>query len=77
MSKKNFYNIMSSYVEGHVKKNSSQNFVSSVGFQASKIWVFFGKKFLELVWKSFSGRNSSLEHPVFLFCNSLPYGLKE
>ena len=29
--------ILSSYVKGHVKKNSSLNFMSLVGFQASKI----------------------------------------
>ena len=37
----NFYIKMSSYVEGHVQKNSSLNFMSLVGFQASKIWMFF------------------------------------
>ena len=38
---------------------------------------FFGKFTAELVWKSFSGRNNSLEPPDFLFSNSLPYGLEE
>ena len=38
--------------------------MSLVGFQASKIWMFFGKFTAELVWKSFSGRNNSLEFPV-------------
>ena len=35
-----FYLIMSSYVEEHVKKNSSLNFMSLVGFQASKTCIF-------------------------------------
>ena len=61
----------------YVQKISIANFMSSFGFQASKIWMFFGKIFAELVWKSFSGRNSSLEPPVFWFSNSLPYGLEE
>ena len=38
---------------------------------------FFGKIFVELFWKSFSGRYSSLEPFVFLIFNSLPYVLKE
>ena len=46
------------------EKKSSLNFMSSVGFWASKIWMFFGKNFVELVWKLFSGRNNSLE-PLF------------
>ena len=73
----NSYIILSSYVEGHVQKNSTLNFMSLVGFQASKIWTFFfGKFFMELFWKSFSGRNSSLEFPgVFLFSSSFPYDL--
>ena len=33
----NFYIVLSSYVEGHVEKNSGLNFLSSVGFQAPKI----------------------------------------
>ena len=36
-----------------------------VGFQASNIWIFFGKFTKEQVLKSFSGRNKSLEPPVF------------
>ena len=39
----NFYVTLSSYVEEHVKKSSSLNLMSSVGFQASKIWMFFWK----------------------------------
>ena len=38
-----FYIILSSYLEGHVQKNSSLNFMSLVGFQASKMWMFFWK----------------------------------
>ena len=72
----NFYFILSSYVEGHVRKNLSLNFMSSVCFQASKIWMFFiGKFAAEQVLKSFSGRNYSLKTPVLGFCNSLSFGL--
>ena len=39
----NFVTIFSSCVEGHVKKNSIMNFMSSVGFQASKNWIFIWK----------------------------------
>ena len=59
------------------KKNSSLNFMSSVGFQASKIWIFFGKFTVELVSKSFSGRNNSLDPSVFWFSNIRLYGLEE
>ena len=34
-----FYIVLSSYVKELVKKNSSVNFM--VGFQASKIWLFY------------------------------------
>ena len=51
--------------------------MSSVGFQASKIWMFFGKFAVELVWKSFSGKNNSLEPPVVLVFNSRLYDLEE
>ena len=37
-----FASIILSYVKGHLK-NSSLNFMSSVGLQASKIWMFFWK----------------------------------
>ena len=50
-----------------MKKNSSLKLISSVGFQASKTWMFFGKFNVELVWKSFSNRKYSQEPPVFLF----------
>ena len=39
--------------------------------------VFSGKFTVELVWKSFSGRNNSLELPIFGFSNSLPHGHEE
>ena len=62
-----FYIILSSYVESHVKKNSSVNFMSSVGFRPPKSECFFGKFTAEQVFKSFSGRNNSLQPPVFGF----------
>ena len=71
---------MGSYVEGHVQKNPSLIFMSSVDFQVSKICGgFFGKIFVEQFWKSFTGRNSSLEPRSFFFktSNSLPYNLEE
>ena len=37
----------------------------------------FEKFTVELVLKSLSGRNKSLEAPVFGFSNSLPYDLEE
>ena len=64
------------YVEGHVKKKPSPNFMSSVGFQAPKIWMFFGKFTGDQVLKSFSGRNNFLK-PAFGFCDSFPFGLEE
>ena len=46
---------MSLYVEVYVKKNSRLNLMSSVGFQASKIWMFFRKKIygasLEIIFR--------------------------
>ena len=68
---------MGSYVEGHVKKSSSLNFMSSVDFLASKICIFFGKFTAEQVMKSFLGRNNSLKPLVFGLCDSLPFGLEE
>ena len=50
--------------------------MSLVGFQASKIWMFFEKKIVELVWISFPGRNNPLAL-FFLLSNSLSYGLEE
>ena len=70
---KNFYIILSLYVEWYVKKNSSLNFMSLVGFQAS----YIGKFTVEQVLKSFSGRINSLEPLVFGFSNSVPYVLEE
>ena len=40
-----FYIILSSYVEGYMKKNSSLSFMSLVGLKASKIWKIFGKSY--------------------------------
>ena len=63
--------MLSSYVEGCVKKNSRLNFIPLIGFQASKTWFFLQ------VLKSFSGRNNCLKPPVLGFCDSLPFGLEE
>ena len=43
--------------------------MSSVGFQASKIWMCFGKFTAEQVLKWFSGINNSIK-PAFEFCES-------
>ena len=45
--------------------------MSLVCFQVFKIWTFFGKFTVELALKLFSGRNNSIEAPVFGFSNSL------
>ena len=73
----NFYVIMRSDVEGCVKKNPSLNFLSLVGFQASKICMFFRKFTAEQVLKSFLRINNSLKPPLFGFCDSLPIILEE
>ena len=74
----NFYIILSSYVEEHVKKKN-QVWISCLRLvsRPPKSGCFFGKIFVKLVWQSFLGRNNFLEPPVFLFSNSLPYGLEE
>ena len=72
----NIYIMVTSYVEEHVKKSSSLNFMSSVGFQAFKMF-FFRKFTVEQVLKSFPGRTNFLKHPVFGICDSLPFGLEE
>ena len=59
----NCYIILSSYVERHLQKNSSLNFMPLVGFQASKIWIFFWK----IYCGAFSGRNNSLMPTFFDF----------
>ena len=64
-------------LSSHVKKTSSPNLMASVGFQVSKIWMFFGKFAAKQVLKLFLGRNSSLKFPVVEFCDSLPFGLEE
>ena len=46
-------------------------------FRSPKSEYFLEKFIVELVWKSFSGRNNSLEPPVFWFCSSRFYGLEE
>ena len=46
------------------------NFMSSVVFQASKTYIFFGNLTAELVWKSFSGRNNSLQPPTIFWFSS-------
>ena len=52
--------------------------MSVVGFQTSKIWMFFfGKLTVEQVLNFFPGRKNSLELPVFGFCDSFPYDLEE
>ena len=53
--------------EEHLQKNSSLHFMSPVSFQASKVLMIFRNFFMELFWKSFSGRNSSLKPSVSLF----------
>ena len=74
----NFYFLLSSYVEDYVKKESILNFMSSVLVSWSpKSRYFFGKFTIELVWKSFSGRNNSLEPSVFWFSNGRLYDLEE
>ena len=54
-AQKFFLYYMSLYVELYVKKNSRLNLMSSVGSQASKIWMFFWKKFygasLEIIFR--------------------------
>ena len=77
----NFSIILSLYVEGHVKKNSSLNFTLFgwfPGLQNLNVFFFVVEKFTaEQVLKSFSGRNNSLKSPVLGFFNSLSYGLEE
>ena len=51
--------------------------MSLVCFQVSKICTFFGKFTVELILKSFSGRNNFIEAPDFGFSNSLPDNLEE
>ena len=67
----NFYVILRSYVQGHM------SFMSLLRSRPPKSGCFLGKLTAELVLKSFSGRNNSLEAHVFGFTNSLPYGPEE
>ena len=74
----NFYIILSSCVERYMKKISSLNFMSLVGFQASKMWKFFWKIYSEASLQIiFRKKNNSLEPPAFWFSNSLPCCLGE
>ena len=67
--------ILISYVEEYVKGNEVCLWLVS---RPPNSGSFFGKFTLELVWKSFSGKSSSLEPPVFfLIFDSLSYGLEE
>ena len=59
------------------KKYISLNFRSLAGFQAFKIYMFFGKLTAEQDLKLFLGKNNSLKPPFFGFCDSLPFGLEE
>ena len=61
----NFYIILSSYVEGHVKKKFKSEFHVFDWFPDLQNHIFFGKFNLEPVLKSFSGTNNS-ESPLFL-----------
>ena len=68
--------MLSSYVEGHVKKITVQISCLLLLYRPPKSGCFFGKFTAEQVLKSFSGRNNSLK-PVFGFCDNLPFGLEE
>ena len=61
----NFYIILSSYVEGHVKKIESEFHVFGWFTGLQNLGVFFGKFTVEQVPKSFPGRTYSLKPPVF------------
>ena len=59
-------------------KVSSLNFMSSVGFQVSKIWMFVWKNVCRSSFCNFfSSRNNSLEAPVFWFSKSVPCVVEE
>ena len=67
-AQKNFYIILSSPVQGYVKRNQVWiSCLQMVSIQPCKVWMAFGKFIVELVLKSFSGRNNSLEPPDFGF----------
>ena len=67
----NFYIILSSYVDG-AKKIKSEIHVFNW-----KSGCFFRKFTVELVSKSFSDGNDSLDSPVLEFSNTLLYGLEK
>ena len=71
----NFYIILSSYIEEHVQKNSSLNFMS--WFPHLQSGCPFGTFNVGQVLRSFLGKNNSLKPPVFGFSLSLPNGLEE
>ena len=48
-----FYIILSSYIEEHVQKNSSLNFMSSVGFHTSNLDVFLKHLMWDKFWDHF------------------------
>ena len=73
----NFHIILSYYVEGHLKKNSNQNFMSSIDFQASEILTNFGNIYCVSSSETIFGRYNSLELPGLGLYNSLLYVLEE
>ena len=76
LSAQNYFNIiLSSYVEGQVKKNFKPEFY--VFFRPPKSGCFFEEFTVEQVLKSFPGRTNSLKSPVFGFFNIVPFGLEE
>ena len=78
-SQDNFYIILSSYVERHLKKKkkkSGLNFMSLIAFHVSKIWRLYGKFTVQQVLKSFASRNNSLESLAVGFSNSHPCGME-
>ena len=76
LSVQNNYFILSLCVKGHVKKNTSLNFMSFVGFQASKMCTLFWKIYWRASFEINLGRNNSLKPPVFGFWDILPLVFK-
>ena len=62
----NFHIILSPYVEGHMQKNSSLNFKSLIGFQASRIWMFFQKKICVSILEITFRQKQFFRAPCFL-----------
>ena len=68
----NFYIILRSYVERHVKKKFKSKFHVFSWFPGLQhLHAFLGKYTAEQVLKSFLGRNNPLKALVFGFCDSL------